>query len=179
MLETEDTFIQGQNGDILWLIQHGQNGEWTLLNPEWCKELEQYISAQSQARDWIPLPKVEHWYLHGRRAWKRDFYTLDPWSMTQTNNTSGTVRPLLRCVVQAPPTFEEVFDEVLGRQDVAPSQDASSSAQSFAPSQDLLSIQEVQRRMGGTESANSAGVNEYNDVYDEMAVMIRCNLTFQ
>jgi hypothetical protein len=82
----------------VWLVCYGSNDEWTLLEPSWVTELEAFISAQSQD---ATLPRFEHWY-QTKSAWKSDMYRIDPWAMTQTNCSSGKVRPLIRCIVQAP-----------------------------------------------------------------------------
>jgi hypothetical protein len=84
----------------VWLVCLGNNDEWTTLDPAWVTELEEFISAQSQN---FPLPRLKHWYQTGKmQKWKMDIYRIDPWAMTQTNCASGTVRPLMRCIVQAP-----------------------------------------------------------------------------
>jgi hypothetical protein len=82
----------------IWFVCLGINDEWTTLDPAWVTELEEFISAQSQN---IPLPRLKHWYQTGQK-WKMDIYRIDPWAMTQTHCASGTVWPLMRCIVQAP-----------------------------------------------------------------------------
>jgi hypothetical protein len=86
--------------NAIWFVCLGINDEWTTLDPAWVTELEEFISAQSQN---FPLPRLKHWYQTGKmQKWKMDIYRIDPWAMTQTNCASGTVRPLMRCIVQAP-----------------------------------------------------------------------------
>ena len=92
-----------RKGAVIWLVQHNDWGEWAPLKPEWVETLENYMDSVENTPDAECGVECEHWYRQGKTGiWMCDTYTMDLREMTQTNKTSGTSRPLLRCIVEPP-----------------------------------------------------------------------------
>ena len=92
-----------RKGAVIWLVQHNDWGEWAPLKPQWVETLENYMDSVENTPDAECGVQCEHWYRQGKTGiWMCDTYTMDLREMTQTNKTSGTSRPLLRCIVEPP-----------------------------------------------------------------------------
>ena len=98
-------------GAAICLVQYNNSGEWTQLKPEWADALEKYMECCPKDVDveWCGKIWCVQWYEKGWKSkdcpqWQKesDTYTMDLRAMTQTNNTTGMVRPLLRCIVEPP-----------------------------------------------------------------------------
>ena len=110
-------------GAAIWLVQYNNSGEWTPLKPEWADALEKYMECCPKDVEWCV--QCVQWYQTGWKSktgpkWQKDTYTMDLRAMTQTNNTSGTVRPLLRCIVE-PPSSVAALQKIRAKR-AAPSQ---------------------------------------------------------
>ena len=110
-----------RKGAVIWLVQHNDWGEWAPLKPDWVEKLENYMGSVENTPDANLCVECEHWYKQGKAStWKCDTYTMDLREMTQTNKTSGTSRPLLRCIVE-PPSSVAALQKIRAKR-AAPSQ---------------------------------------------------------